>query len=275
MFKSYLGSGAAKSGRTFPRGGFTLVELMIVVAIISILAALLLPALSKGKIRAKQTSCMNNLKQQSVCWFMYTDDNQGFLAESYFFDSTGRPNPNVWVRGSMDDHPAFAKLDAGVLDSTNLNTLVRGKFWHYNQAPGIYRCPSDKSHTAGVPRVRSYAMNGWMGGRPLAGQDKFRVFLRESDITDPTPSRAWVFIDEHEKSINDGWFAVDMTGILGLLDAPATRHDSKFALAFADGHMENWKLLDNRSRMWTELPIQNNPVNVDWSRLQAASSSRR
>jgi prepilin-type N-terminal cleavage/methylation domain-containing protein len=276
MLKSYSGQRVVAAGGGLLRRGFTLVELLVVIAIVALLAALLLPALARGKERAKRTACMNNLKLLGLCWFMYSDDNLGFLAESYFFDETGRPNQNVWARGSMDDQTRiFSQLDPGVRDSTNQNTLVKGKFYPYNQSLGIYRCPSDRSATAGVPRVRSYAMNGWMGGRPLAGQDKFKVYLREADITDPAPSAAWVLIDEHEKSINDGWFAVDMTGILGLLDAPATRHDKSFSLAFADGHMETWKLKDGRSVAWSSLPIMNNPVNPDWSRLQAASSSRR
>ena len=82
-----------------------------------------------------------------------------------------------------------------------------------------------------------------------------------------------MFIDEHERSINDGWFAVDMKGDRGLLDAPATRHNHSYALSFADCHGEIWKLRDPRSINWTVLPIGNNPVNPDWQRLQAASSS--
>jgi len=140
---------------------------------------------------------------------MYSDDNNR-LPETYYFNSGGTPNTNVWVRGSMDDNPAFGQVDPVALDSTNLNAIVQGKLYSYNKSTRIYRCPADRSMTQGTPRVRSYSINGWMGGRPLAGEDQYRVFLKDEDIVDPSPSKAWVFIDEHEKSINDGWFAFDM-----------------------------------------------------------------
>jgi prepilin-type processing-associated H-X9-DG protein len=101
------------------------------------------------------------------------------------------------------------------------------------------------------------------------------VFQKESDIVNPAPSSAFVFIDEHEKSINDGWFAVDMNGGRGFLDAPASRHNRGYSLSFADGHVEAWKLKDPRTREWIALPISNVPLNVDWARLQTAASSLR
>lgn len=127
--------------------------------------------------------------------------------------------------------------------------------------------------TDGVRRVRSYSINGWMGSRPLAGQDQFRVFSKESDIIDPPPSQAFVTIDEHERSLNDGWFAVDMRGFLGFLGAPAGRHDGSYSLSFADGHAEVWRIRDERTLRWESLPISNNPANCDWLKLSAASSS--
>lgn len=252
---------------------FTLLELLVVIAIIGILAALLMPALGKSKAKALQSVCISNFKQLMLGWKMYADESNGKLVPvSYIYH--GILNTNAWVRGSMDDDVTiYPPLEPGVLDSTNLNGIKFGSLYRYSQSVGIYHCPSDKSSGVGGTRVRSYSINGWMGGTTVFGQHEYTVFERESDIVKPPPSGAWVFIDEHERSINDGWFAVDMKGDRGLLDAPATRHGSSYALSFADGHVEVWALRDPRSLKWSTLPISNKPLNPDWQRLQAASSS--
>jgi prepilin-type N-terminal cleavage/methylation domain-containing protein/prepilin-type processing-associated H-X9-DG protein len=262
-----------RSSGAVRRRAFTLIELLVVVSIIIILAGMLSPALAKAKGKAYRAVCVSQLKQLSLCWIMYAQDNSGRLPETYSFDATGGLNSNTWVRGSMDDSRTYGPIEPGVLDSTNLHTITSGKLYPYNQSTAIYRCPVDRSTTKGVPRIRSYSINGWMGGRPVAGQDEYRLFLKESDILSPGPSQAFVFIDEHEKSINDGWFAVDMHGNRGLLDAPASRHESAFTLSFADGHVELWKLKDPRTITWQGLPIGNAPLNPDWDRLHNAASS--
>ncbi len=258
--------------------GFTLIELLVTIAVIAILAALLLPALGRAKGRALNAVCVGNFKQLTACWRMYADDNGGKLVPVNFkaIPQPGQSiiNTNAWVRGSMnDDAGEYPPLEPGVLDSTNANGIKWGSLYPYSGAVGIYRCPQDKITVAGVLRVRSYSINGWMGGTTVHGQHQFRVFRRESEIVKPPPAQAWVFLDEHERSINDGWFAVDMVGNLGLLDAPATRHGGSYALSFADGHVETWKLLDHRTRNWKSLPIPNTPLNPDWQKLRDATTS--
>jgi prepilin-type N-terminal cleavage/methylation domain-containing protein/prepilin-type processing-associated H-X9-DG protein len=252
---------------------FTLIELLVVIAIIGILAGLLLPALSRAKAKALQTTCISNFKQLTVCWKMFADDNGGKLVP-VSYNLNGLVNSNAWVRGSMDDDwRIYPPIYPGTFDSTNVNGIKLGSLYSYSQSAGIYHCPSDASQTHGLPRVRSYSLNGWMGGTTVFGQHEYKVFRREQDIITPAPSAAWVFIDEHEKSINDGWFAVDMVGNRGMLDAPATRHVGSYALSFADGHVEVWRLKDERTRRWSSLPISNSPENSDWRKLRDATTS--
>jgi len=256
-------------------GAFTLVELLVAIAIIAILAALLLPALNRSKGRALQVVCTGNFKQLTAAWKMYAEENNGNLVTvNYKFKSTGIINTNAWVLGSMDDNAMeYPPIDPGVLDSTNIHGLTEGSLFPYSRSAGIYRCALDKSSVRGVLRVRSYSANGWMGGVSTHQEHEYRVFKKESDITEPSPSAAYVFIDEHERGINDGWFAMDMVGDVGLYDAPATRHGDSYGLSFADGHVEVWKLLDARTKHWSSLPISNNPLNPDWKHLRDAASS--
>lgn len=251
----------------------TLLELLVVLGIIALLAGLLLPALNRAKRRAQQVVCVNHFKQLTTAWKLYADDHQGRLALSFYF-FRGQVNTGAWVRGSMDDDVAvYPPVEVGVRDSTNRHGIQWGSLCPYVGAAGAYRCAADLSTVEGVLRVRSYAMNGWMGGTWVKGQSNYRVFRREQDIVRPAPSGAWVFIDEHERSINDGWFAVDMEGQRGLLDAPAVRHGGAYGLSFADGHVEVWPVRDGRTLRWTRLPIPNTPPNPDWERLAAATTS--
>src|SRR5215472_17196167 len=163
------------------RRGFTLLELLAVIATIATLASLLLPILSKAKIKAQQTSCLSNLRQLGFAWEMYYSDNSGKLVESWPGDQQGA-NPYAWVQGDM--------TKVGEVSNTDL--LRQGKLYHYVENLNAYHCPGDPGVTirgAVYASVRSYSMNAFMGERrgraaepvPPFATDYIPFFSRDSD----------------------------------------------------------------------------------------------
>jgi Tfp pilus assembly major pilin PilA len=238
-----------------------LIELLLVIAIIAILAALLLPALAVAKAKGKQTACLNNLKQSALSFQMYCTDNNGKLAQNYPLAESGG---NCWVLGDMEVSG----------DATNTAIIRQGKLFPYANQVALYRCPADPSHANGIPRVRSYSMNGWIGSRYMESYPRnsgFRTFVRDSELSAAVPSMLWVIADEHEVSIDDAWFLVTMDDSRPFASFPATRHEHSYGLNFADGHAESFKLRDPKTQLTNE---QTSPYNSDWQRLKQVTTIR-
>jgi prepilin-type N-terminal cleavage/methylation domain-containing protein/prepilin-type processing-associated H-X9-DG protein len=230
--------------------GFTLVELLVVIAIIAILAALLLPVLSRTKSRAAGIQCLSNNRQMATAWRMYVDDAGDRLPSA-------KGGPYSWMTGELDYRPDNPSNWDPAVD------IMKSPLWPYcGKNAAIFRCPADPGvvQVAGrpLPRVRSVSMLNWVGGRGDAAghpadmewsntrlgttSGEYRVYYRMADMMEPGPSSTFVFVEEPMDRINDGFFVTDMltypNSTDDICDFPAQYHTGSANFSFADGRCE-------------------------------------
>ncbi len=251
--------------------GFTLIELLVVIAIIAILAALLLPVLSRSKSQAWGIACINNLKQLQTCWQMYTIDYNDLLVPNNSVTAVGGGAIASGVSWCLGD----ARYD------TSTTNIENGMLFQYNRSVSIYHCPADRStvqDSNGSPtsqlRNRSYNMSQSVNGYPeydwfIGGY--IPAFKKLSQIRNPAPAICLVFIDENADTMLDSQFGMPTDSYDGSRtwwDMPSNRHNQGDNLSFADGHAERWKwVVPKTFKSWVQ-PVSNAEL-PDWLRVRA------
>jgi prepilin-type processing-associated H-X9-DG protein len=266
--------------------------LLVVIAIIAILAAMLLPALSKAKIRAQGISCLSNMKQLQLGAILYGSDsndrlpNNMVLSQGGFFPGTANPGGILpsWVGNNMGFNNDGSG-DANPGCSTNVNFLgvngdyvpatagfgggtLLGSIGGYARAAGVYKCPADKTIDKfyKVPRCRSVSANMYVGADPrnyqgaTYGYDtSYKAFYKYSDFGNGfASSQCFEFVDENPMSINDGYFEF-IASAAAPNDRPAVNHGNSSSFSFVDGHCELHKWMDAFVTM-----NGNGPIDLHW-----------
>ncbi len=265
--------------RLFAKRGtaaFTLIELLVVIAVIAILAAILLPTLSRAKSEARIADCLNSKRQLGVAWLLYAEDSQEALTYNYlgYFDppyqnrsELGQP-PN-WVGYGGASADAAAGLWPADPAVTNLMYLTDSAYCmlasYLAHSSGPFHCPEDTflsqpQKTAGwSQRARSVSMNFVMGDGPFTqgasvvwkhavpsdyeevdGSHQSHFFIRLTDFKTMSPSMGAVFLDEFPDSM---WYSPVFEAGYSLTSVswrqlPASYHLGGCTFAFADGHTE-------------------------------------
>ena len=231
--------------------GFTLIELLVVIAIIALLLALLMPALDRARELARRSVCLAGLKDLSLAWIMYADDNDGKLVNGQpSVNANGQPQPNPaddrpypdgrveipWARGIPIDNagdPTGSTYDQ--------EQLIRdGSLFTYTKNPKVYRCPGGKAK-----HMRTYSLTCALNGdnSPVAGRTDEQMLRVKNRSLVRRPHDRIVFLCEGR--VNNNSYRIQYTTPAWWIgpppDPPPVRHGGGMTFVYADSHTGYWR----------------------------------
>jgi len=201
-------------------GGFTLVELLVVLAVITVLISLLMPAVTRARDHARRAACLANMRSLTTAWLVYADNHRGRLCCAVP-GPVDRPGFHDWVAAGPDEQ-----------------ALRDGVLWPYVNHAGAYRCPADE-----VNATHTYLINSWLNGEgpPAPGETTPARSLSRLRYA----SETFVFLEHLDPG---GWnnqsFRVSPYPSEDWTDLPALGlHGRVGLISFADGHAVVWNWL--------------------------------
>jgi len=245
------------------RVGFTLIELLVVIAIIAILMAILMPALNRVKEHGKRIVCQSNLKNLTLGWIMYADENDGKIPNGaggfHYLRSSGHTTngaaaniiERAWVgKGWGDNWNNRNVHNTGMTENEKRKGIREGCLWPIIKDYSLYKCPTGRPGEF-VTYAAVDAMNGLHrpGTTSKGGHHPFAVgkkigsttlwIKRRSEIISPTPAERMVYIDEGAMTPDS--FAVHYNQRGPWWDDPPIRHGDGTTVSWADGHATHLK----------------------------------
>jgi len=233
---------------TRPRRAFTLVELLVVIAIIAVLVAILLPALNKAKLAGQRTTCMSQVRQLTIAFRMYTEDNKGYLPMGW--PDSPRTGPSTtpgtywfvpWFKGSQAWGAGYGNTDKAIQE---------GCLYPYLRTLRIFKCPGD----FGLRKV-SYGQNCYLNGEDFSNGEVPGTIFKMSKIKHS--AKTFVYVDEYDprggdpNGYNLGSFAVLPKPSNTWVDFPGMFHGYASVVSFVDGHADVlvWEL-NQTKHLW-------------------------
>jgi len=242
------------------RHAFTLVELLVVIGIIALLISILLPALNKAREDAKRIKAVNNVRQLTMAWMMYANDNKGHFCSSD--TQTIPPGTGPANLGT----PAVGKGNgfwSWVGGGNTQQDIMSGVLWPYVKDFQTYKDPNDR-----IDYMHTFSINGLLAGE--SGQNN--GYPSGPIFTTGQLKRAYatfVFIEEMDPRgylINSFMVPAYPSNAWG--DMPANMHGDANIISFADGHAIVWPYADPRTWQMTDMN-QSVPNSADLRQIQA------
>ncbi len=257
---------------------FSLLELIVVVAVIGLLGLTVVPALTRTRPGSEGIQCLNNSRRLVAAWQMYALDYGDRMVTAHHGGDFSSPSGLTWAGGWLDWSTSTDNTNIVLVQSPRYALLGP----YLSETRDAIRCPADRHVSLAqvargwTSRTRSRSINIGLGiGNAEVGpwDPMYRHLTKTSEFQIPTPAETWVCVDEHPDSINDGAFFSPYR--TSWVDQPATYHNGGAGLAFADGRSEIHKWTGSLRRLrgvgfnFTSLSVGAGDTDIHWMSYHA------